>query len=136
MDRCIIGEGAEIYGEIHSSVIGPAVRIEEGAVVRDSIIMQECCIGRGAQINRAVISSYSVIGDYAVLGTGENAPNVYDKNVYAFGLVTVGENTVIPSGVRIGRNTTILGETKPEDYQNGELPGGGAIIKRKEGEAS
>ena len=136
VDRCIIGEGAEIYGEIHSSVIGPAVRIEEGAVVRDSIIMQECCIGRGAQINRAVISSYSVIGDYAVLGTGENAPNVYDKNVYAFGLVTVGENTVIPSGVRIGRNTTILGETKPEDYPNGELPGGGAIIKRKEGEAS
>ena len=136
VDRCIIGEGAEVYGEIHSSVIGPAVRIEEGAVVRDSIIMQECCIGRGAQINRAVISSNSVVGDYAVLGTGESAPSIYDKNVYAFGLVTVGENTVIPSGVRIGRNTTILGETKPEDYQNGELPGGGAIIKRKEGEAS
>jgi glucose-1-phosphate adenylyltransferase len=50
--------------------------------------------------------------------------------------VTVGENSVIPKGVRIGRNTAILGETKPEDYPNGELPGGGAIIKRKEGEAS
>jgi glucose-1-phosphate adenylyltransferase len=138
VDRCIIGEGAEIYGEIHSSVIGPAVRIEEGAVVRDSIIMQECCIGKGAQINRAVIAQNTVVGDYAVLGTGENAPNTYDKNIYAFGLVTVGENSVIPSGVKIGRNTAILGETKPEDYPDGELPGGGAIIKRggKEGEAS
>jgi glucose-1-phosphate adenylyltransferase len=77
-----------------------------------------------------------VVGDGAVLGTGGNAPNIYDKNVYAFGLVTVGENSVIPSGVRIGRNTAILGETKPEDYPDGELPGGGAIIKRKEGEAS
>ena len=28
--RCIIGEGAEIYGEVHNSVIGADVRIEKG----------------------------------------------------------------------------------------------------------
>ena len=27
VDRCIIGEGAEIYGEVHNSVIGADVRI-------------------------------------------------------------------------------------------------------------
>jgi glucose-1-phosphate adenylyltransferase len=40
--------------------------------------------------------------------------------------------------VRIGRNTAILGETKAEDYPNGELASGGAIIHHdeKEGEHS
>ncbi len=33
-------EGAEIYGEVKNSVIGAGVIIEEGAVVRDSIVMQ------------------------------------------------------------------------------------------------
>ncbi len=138
VDKCIIGEGAEIDGEVHSSVIGPAVRIEEGAVVRDSIIMQECYIGKGASINRAVIAQNTAIGERAVLGFGADAPNTYNKSVYAFGLVTVGENSVIPSGVRIGRNTAILGETTASDYPGGVLPGGGAIIRTegKEGGAS
>ncbi len=132
VDKCIIGEGAEIYGEVYNSVIGPAVRIAPGAVVRDSIIMQEAYIGKGAEINRAVIAQNVAVGDNAVLGVGEDAPNVYNRSVYAFGLVTVGENSVIPPGVRIGRNTAILGETLPEDYPDGELPSGGAIIKTEE----
>ena len=132
VDRCVIGEGAEIYGEVHNSVIGPAVRISEGAVVRDSIIMQDAYIGSGAEINRAIIAQNAVIGDHAVLGIGEDAPNVYNRSVYSYGLVTVGENSVIPSDVRIGRNTAILGETLAEDYPGGELPSGGAIIKTEE----
>ena len=138
VDKCIIGEGAEIYGEVHNSVIGPAVRIEKGAVVRDSIIMQESFIGRGTQVNRAVIAQNVAVGDHAVLGCGGDAPNTYNQKVYAFGLVTIGENSVIPSGVRIGRNTAILGETTAEDYPNGELPSGGSIIRTdmKEGEIS
>ena len=138
VDKCIIGEGSEIYGEVHSSVIGPGVRIEEGAVVRDSIVMQECRIGAGAEVNRSILAQNVVVGDRAVLGVGEDAPNVYNKKVYAFGLVTVGESSVIPPDVRIGRNTAILGKTEAGDYPNGELVSGGAIIRHdeKDGENS
>ncbi|HUM82222.1 MAG TPA: glucose-1-phosphate adenylyltransferase [Lachnospiraceae bacterium] len=138
VDKCIIGEGSEIYGEVHSSVIGPGVTIGEGAVVRDSIVMQDSFIGKGCQLDRAVIAQGVTIGDNTVVGTGEDAPNTFNKKVYAFGLATIGENSVIPSGVRIGRNTAILGETKAEDYPNGELASGGAIIHHdeKEGEHS
>lgn len=41
VDRCIIANGTEIYGEVHSSVIGGSVTVGKGSVVRDSIIMQE-----------------------------------------------------------------------------------------------
>ena len=56
IDRCIIGEGAEIYGEVHNSVIGADVRIEKGVVVRDSIIMRHSTIGEGTQVNKAIIA--------------------------------------------------------------------------------
>ncbi|MDO4615404.1 MAG: glucose-1-phosphate adenylyltransferase [Lachnospiraceae bacterium] len=129
VDKCIIGEGAEICGEVHNSIIGPGVRIEEGAVIRDSIIMQETFIGRDAVLDRAVVAQGVTIGSGAVVGCGEDAPNTFDPKVYAFGLATIGENSTIPAGVKIGRNTAILGETSAEDYPDGELPSGGAIIR-------
>ena len=49
--------------------------------------------------------------------------------VYAFGLVTIGENSVVPDNVKIGKNTAILGVTTPEEYPDGVLQSGGSIIK-------
>ena len=48
--RSIVGEGTQVYGEVYNSVIGSGVTIEEGAIVRDSIIMQNARIGAGAVI--------------------------------------------------------------------------------------
>ena len=41
---------------------------------------------------------------------------------------------MIPGHVAVGRNTAIIGETVPEDYPDGILPGGGVIIKEKAGD--
>ena len=133
VERSIIGEGAEIYGEVHNCVIGADVTIEKGAVVRDSIIMKHTRIGAGSQINKSIIAESVDIGENVVTGVGEEAPNVLKPAVYGFGLVTIAENSVIPSGVKIGKNTAISGETTVEDYPDGELVSGGAIVK-KDGE--
>lgn len=127
--KCIIGEGTEIYGEVDHSVIGSAVTIEEGAVVRDSIIMNGAVIGKNCVVEKAIIAENTVIGDGAVLGVGDYAPSEYNPKVYAFDLVTIGERSVIPAGVKIGKNTAIFGETTLEDYPNGELKSGGSLIK-------
>mgnify|MGYP002508095146 FL=1 len=60
---------------------------------------------------------------------GEEADNKLNKSVYSFGLVTIGENSEIPSGVKIGKNTAISGKTEKEDYPDGLLAGGESIIK-------
>lgn len=133
VERSIIGEGAEIYGEVYNSVIGADVTIEKGAVVRDSIIMKHTRIGAGSQIDKSIIAESVDIGENVVTGVGEEAPNVLKPAVYGFGLVTIAENSVIPSGVKIGKNTAISGETTVEDYPDGELVSGGAIVK-KDGE--
>lgn len=129
IDRSIVGEGTEIYGEVRNSVIGSGVVIKKGAVIEDSIIMRECVIGEDAKISKAILAENVTIGTGAKLGTGEYEKSKYDPKVYQFDLVTVGENSVIPDQVTIGKNTAIVGITVPEDYKDGELPSGDYIIK-------
>lgn len=125
----MIAEGSAIYGTVEHSVIGPDVVIEEGAVVKDSVIMQGVRIKKGAVIEKAIISENSVIGEKAMLGVGKYAESKLDKRVYCSELVTVDENTVIPAGVKIGRNTAISGITETGDYPKGRLASGGYVIK-------
>ena len=127
--KSIIGEGTEIYGEVVNSVIGSGVVIEKGAGVRDSIIMQDSVIEADAVVDKAIVAEDVRIGAGARLGVGEYAPSKYDPKVYQFDLVTVGEHSVIPAGVEIGKNTAISGVTEASDYPDGKLESGGYIVK-------
>jgi len=127
--KSIIGEGTEICGNVENSVIGSGVKIGKNAVVKNSIIMNNAVVGDGAVLDKAILAEGVIVGENAVLGTGEEAENDYKPQVYAFGLVTIGENSVIPANVKVGRNTAILGVTTPEEYPDGILPSGGSIIK-------
>lgn len=129
VDKSIIGEGTEVYGEVHSCVIGANVTIGKGSVVRDSILMEGVTIGENVVIDKAIIAEDTVIGDGAALGIGEEKPNKLKESVYAFGLVTIGEKSVIPPNVKIGKNTAIAGVTTPEDYPDGLLDSGEYIVK-------
>lgn len=129
VDRCIISNGVEVYGEVHNSVIGAGVVIEKGAVVRDSIIMQNVVIKEGCVIDKAIIAENVVVNDHVRMGVGEDIPNKEKPHIYSFGLVVVGENSVIPSGVQIGKNTAISGVTVQEDYANGVLESGETLVK-------
>lgn len=129
VEKSIICNGAEIYGEVHNSVIGANVVIKEGAVVRDSIIMQNVTIGENCVIDKAIIAENVDVGDNATLGIGSDVPNKLKPNIYSFGLVTIGENSVIPANVQIGKNTAISGVTTKEDYVDGVLESGETLIK-------
>ena len=129
IEKSIIGEGSEIYGEVVNSVIGAGVTIGKGAIVRDSIIMQGCRIGAGAKVDKAIIAEEVSIGAGAELGVGDYAPSTYNPKVYQFDLVTIGEHSVIPEKVKIGKNTAISGVTEKEDYPKGQLASGDYIVK-------
>ncbi|MCD8019426.1 MAG: glucose-1-phosphate adenylyltransferase [Clostridiales bacterium] len=126
---CILGEGTEVEGEIYSSVIGSNVVIEEGAVVVSSIIMSGTVIRAGARVEKAIIAEDSEIGENAQLGVFEEEPNKIKPNVYSGGLVTVGEGSVIPANVKIGKNVAIVGRTTAEDYPDGILASGESIFR-------
>ena len=129
VDRCIISNGSEIYGEVHSSVLGGGVSIGKGSVVRDSIIMQGVKIGENCVVEKAIIAEDTEIGDNVVIGVGAEVENKTKPNIYSGGLATIGENSVIPPNVQIGKNTAISGVTIPEDYRDGVLESGETLIK-------
>jgi glucose-1-phosphate adenylyltransferase len=133
VERAIIGEGAEIHGEVYNSIIGPGVLIRKGTVVRDSIIMKGVEIGHDTKVNKAIVAENTVIGWECEIGVGEEKPNVWKPDIYTDGMVTIAENSVIPNYVRIGKNTAISGGTTVDDYPSGRLESGENIVKVGDG---
>lgn len=129
VERSIVGEASEIYGRVEHSVLGANVHIGKNSTVRDSIIMKDVVIGNNVRIEKAIIAENCIIGDGVEMGIGGEAPNILNASIYSFGLVTVGEDSVIPENMKIGKNTAISGVTTREDYPGDLLLSGGAIIK-------
>ena len=127
---CIVGEGTEIYGEIYNSVIGSGVTVEEGAFITNSIIMNGTVVKAGARIEKSIIAENSEIGENTELGAFEEAPNKFKPKTSCDGLVTIGEGSVVPANVKIGKNVAIVGKTTPEDYPNGILASGESIFRQ------
>ena len=129
IERSIVGEGTNVYGEVYNSVIGCGVTIGKGTVVRDSIIMNETQIGDCCELNKAIIAENVVVGDNVKLGVGEEAENDTAPHIYNHGIVTVGEKSVIPNGVTVGKNSVISGITDLSDYADAHLASGRTLIK-------
>ena len=129
IERSIIGEGAEIAGKVYNSVIGCGVVIGKDTVVRDSIIMNNTVIGSGCELDKAIVAENVAIGDNVKLGVGEEAQNDTAPHIYNSGLVTVGEKSVIPGGVCVGKNSVVFGITSAQDYPDGCLASGKTLIK-------
>lgn len=128
----LISEGCEIYGSVFNSVIGPEVIIEEGAEVRDSIIMSHTTIGKETKIYRSIIDENCNIGDHVVMGEGDNIPNECKPQIYDTGITVVGEYTTVPSNVWIGKNCVLYGNTEYNHYANNRLESGKSIILKTE----
>ena len=125
----LASDGCEIYGEVYSSVLGPNVIVEKGAVVRDSIIMEGTVIGENSYIERCIIDENSTVGKNVKMGIGENVPNTAKPKIYNTGITVIGYNTTVPDGVEIGKNCVIFGKTLKDDYPEDKIVSGNSIIK-------
>ena len=68
--RSLISHGCVINGMVVNSVLSPGVRVDVGAVVRDSIIMFDTVVRSGAVVDRAILDKEVVIGQTAIVGDG------------------------------------------------------------------
>jgi glucose-1-phosphate adenylyltransferase len=66
---CLMAQGTRIDGAtIRRSIIGRGVKIQQGAVIEESIIMDHTIIGRGARLRRVIADRYNVIPDGDTIG--------------------------------------------------------------------
>ena len=99
-----ISEGCVISGCVDHCVISSDVTIEEGALIKDSVIMSGTKIGKNAIINKAVIGPECVIGEGAKLGCDWVENNEYqshlctDDIILLEGYCKIDDHAVIPKG--------------------------------------
>lgn len=68
----IVSNGAMINGKVDNSVVGRQVFIEEGAEVRNCVLLAGARIGKGVKISNAVVDKKAVISRVKVLGGKPN----------------------------------------------------------------
>lgn len=59
----MIADGARIKGTVKNSIIFSEVKVEEGAIVEDSVIMGENTIKKDAHVKKAIIGEHVIIGE-------------------------------------------------------------------------
>jgi glucose-1-phosphate adenylyltransferase len=116
--RSLISHGCQIEGTVVNSVLSPGVRVDVGAVVRDSIVMFDSVIRAGAVVDRAILDKEVVVGQGAIVGEGpyDGAPNRQEPSRLNTGITVVGKQSIVPRGARLGRNVKVGGGVKSSDY--------------------
>ena len=64
---CLINQGATILGEVDHCVISDGVVVQEGAVVRNSVLMADAYIGKNARVNSAMCGPSSFVGENEII---------------------------------------------------------------------
>jgi glucose-1-phosphate adenylyltransferase len=116
--RSLISHGCVINGTVVNSVLSPGVRVDVGAVVRDSIVMFDSVIRSGSVVDRSILDKEVVVGQGAIVGNGDDfdTPNKHEPGRLNTGITVVGKRTVIPRSARIGRNVRVGGDVRTADF--------------------
>jgi glucose-1-phosphate adenylyltransferase len=116
--RSLISHGCVIAGTVVNSVLSPGVRVDVGAVVRDSIVMFDSVIRSGAVVDRAILDKEVVVGQGAIVGDGpiDDRPNRHEPGRLNTGITVVGKRAIVPRGARIGRNVKVAADVRTSDF--------------------
>jgi glucose-1-phosphate adenylyltransferase len=124
----LLSNGCIVEGIVERSIISPGAYISEGAVVRDSIIMNDTWIGPGAVLDRTIVDKEVHIAERTHLGCGDdNTPNQKLPEFLNTGLTVVGKKSHLPSGLCIGHNVVISPFMTEADFDASTIPSGTSI---------
>lgn len=97
--NCILGDGCIIEGEIENCILFPSVKVEKGAVVKDSIIMQETVIRAGSSVEKAIVDEEVTIMENAKIG-GANK------------ITVIGSELTVPKGAEVAEGEMLYPRIK------------------------
>ncbi len=90
----LISPGSTIRGQVEHSVIGSGVVVEQDAVVRDSVVLQDCVIKSGATVDYSILDMEVTVENGGRVGdrfSGDGCPEAAD-------IAVVGLKTAVPAG--------------------------------------
>jgi glucose-1-phosphate adenylyltransferase len=130
--RSMVSHGCIIdNARVEHSMLSPGVRIHDGAVVRDSIIMTDSVIGPGAVLDRVIVDKQVHVGAHSYLGYGDDfTVNRLEPNRLSTGITIAGRRAQIPAGTRAGRNVLIGTDVTEADFEELDIPSGESVDSR------
>jgi glucose-1-phosphate adenylyltransferase len=129
VERSMICNGCIVRGRVEHSVLSPGVYISPGAIVRDSVVMNDAWIGPGAVLDRVIVDKKAVVGAGVRLGIGDDLtiPNKEQPDKLNTGVTIVGKSAHLPANIRVGRNVVINADRDEEHFPEGEVVSGETI---------
>ena len=103
--------GCEIYGTVRNCVLGACVKVMEGAVVCDSVIMDNTVIGENSEVNYSIIDNDTVIGKNCIIGAARKS---------AGAIAVIGENICVPDGTTVKDGAMISRDSDLEIEKEGK----------------
>lgn len=105
VQNSMVTEGCSVYGTVDFSVLFAGVTIEEGAVVRDSIVMPGAVIKKNSIVEYAIIGEDVVVEENAVIGA---RPEMIDDKSQ-WGIAVIGPDATIPAGTVVKPKQMVAG---------------------------
>ena len=132
ISRSLLSVGAIVNGLVEHSVLSQGVYVEEGAVIRDSIIFDDSHIKAGAIIERSILDKEVTVGKDCYIGYGDDwTVNQERPDIVNGGFTIVGKRAELLPGVKLGRNC-VIGPGVTVAGTNGDYVPSGRTIRVEE----
>lgn len=121
----ILGKDSEIASQIYDSIIFKNVSIKENSEIINSIILPNNVIGKKSKIKNILLGLNTgveknlTIGNNCEIGfqLGKILKNIKYKKILPEGFTLIGNDVIIPSGFKVGKNCVIRGDVQYVDLK-------------------
>lgn len=81
VENSLISNGCQIMGTVKNSILGRRVKVDEGAIVENCIIMQSCHIKANSHLRSVIIDKENIISEGSILNSSPSYPFVIEKKI-------------------------------------------------------
>ena len=124
----VVSRGCVINGTVERSILSPGVIVEKGAVVRNSVIMHDCHLGKQAVVENVVSDKDVMFGEGCQVGvSGENIPNQDFPKYLTTGITILGKGAMVPPGTVVEKNCVVYPYITAEQYPKAVISSGQSV---------
>jgi glucose-1-phosphate adenylyltransferase len=121
VQNSLVGPGCVIKGHVENSVISPGVRVEEEAVVTNTVIMANTSVGYHTVVDHCILGEGVNVGKFCYLGLGGSVTPGKRS------ITVLGDGVTVPPHTAIGRNCRILPHSGQGDFLRKVVPSNSTV---------
>jgi len=108
IENSIISPGCVIKGRVENSILSPGVQVDEHAVVKNSILMSNACVGIHSVVDSCIADEEVHVGEFCYVGFGSNHGHTPEY-------ILLGKGASIASHTAIARGCKVMPYSNPTE---------------------